>query len=263
MNILCVGGGPGGLFFCIAAALADPRHRITLAERRAGCHDLRLGHRRVPGRRPPGRPAGRRAGDRSGRRPVSSSESSFPWSGQHVSLGGAPAGAPGRLGLLPEPAAARGRARRPGAGHGGPGRVRSRGDRPGAGRGRARPGRPGRRRRQPAPPQPGRAVRDRGAARRQRARLAELPDGARRLHLRLRADPGGLGLVLRLPLRTGREHRHRRVRTRDVGRARPRHPGRRRRRWPPCRGCSPGTSAVTRWRAGRTRPAAVPGRTSR
>ncbi|HEY4605898.1 MAG TPA: FAD-dependent monooxygenase [Blastococcus sp.] len=34
MNILCVGGGPGGLFFAIAAKRADPRHRITLVDRR-------------------------------------------------------------------------------------------------------------------------------------------------------------------------------------------------------------------------------------
>jgi anthraniloyl-CoA monooxygenase len=34
VNILCVGGGPGGLFFAVAAMLAGPGHRITVVERR-------------------------------------------------------------------------------------------------------------------------------------------------------------------------------------------------------------------------------------
>jgi anthraniloyl-CoA monooxygenase len=34
VNILCVGGGPGGLFFAISALRSDPRHRVTVVERR-------------------------------------------------------------------------------------------------------------------------------------------------------------------------------------------------------------------------------------
>jgi hypothetical protein len=34
MKIACVGGGPGGLWFAIAATLHDPTHEITVLERR-------------------------------------------------------------------------------------------------------------------------------------------------------------------------------------------------------------------------------------
>jgi len=34
MNITCVGGGPGGLWFAIAATIADPTHQVTVLERR-------------------------------------------------------------------------------------------------------------------------------------------------------------------------------------------------------------------------------------
>lgn len=87
MNILCVGGGPGGLFFCIAATLADPGHRITLAERRpdATTYGWGIAVSRA------GDPrddllAGVRATDPDTARVLE--ESSFAWSGQHVSLGG-------------------------------------------------------------------------------------------------------------------------------------------------------------------------------
>ena len=88
MKILCVGGGPGGLFFCIAAARADPRHRITLAERRpdATTYGWGIAVSRA------GSPrddllAGVQATDPDTARVLE--RSSFPWSGQHVSLGGA------------------------------------------------------------------------------------------------------------------------------------------------------------------------------
>ena len=88
MNILCVGGGPGGLFFAIAATLADAGHRITLVERRPDAATYGWGI------------AVSRAGDPrddllagvSATDPVTAGalqESAFPWSGQHVSLGNA------------------------------------------------------------------------------------------------------------------------------------------------------------------------------
>ena len=89
MNILCVGGGPGGLFSAIAARLADPRHRVTVVERRpdAGTYGWGIAVSRA------GDPrddllAGVRATDPSTARVLE--ESALPWSGQHVSLGDAP-----------------------------------------------------------------------------------------------------------------------------------------------------------------------------
>jgi anthraniloyl-CoA monooxygenase len=88
VNILCVGGGPGGLFFCIAAALADPRHRITLAERRpdATTYGWGIAVSRA------GDPrddllTGVHATDPATARVLE--ESCFRWSGQRVSLGDA------------------------------------------------------------------------------------------------------------------------------------------------------------------------------
>jgi anthraniloyl-CoA monooxygenase len=88
VNILCVGGGPGGLFFTIAARLADSGHRITLAERRPDATTYGWGI------------AVSRAGDprddllvtvraTDPSAAVVLEESCLRWSGQHVSLGGA------------------------------------------------------------------------------------------------------------------------------------------------------------------------------
>jgi anthraniloyl-CoA monooxygenase len=88
VNILCVGGGPGGLFFSIAATLADPGHRITLVERRPDATTYGWGI------------AVSRAGDHRDDLLVGVQvtdpetarvleESCLPWSGQHVALGGA------------------------------------------------------------------------------------------------------------------------------------------------------------------------------
>jgi anthraniloyl-CoA monooxygenase len=88
VNILCVGGGPGGLFFSIAAALADPGHRITLVERRPdattygwGIAVSRAGDRRDD------LLAGMQATDPETARVLR--ESCLRWSGQQVALGGA------------------------------------------------------------------------------------------------------------------------------------------------------------------------------
>ncbi len=89
MNILCVGGGPGGLFTGIAARLADPHHRVTVVERRpdAGTYGWGIAVSRA------GDPrddllAGVRATDPSAARVLH--EHALPWWGQHVSLGDAP-----------------------------------------------------------------------------------------------------------------------------------------------------------------------------
>jgi anthraniloyl-CoA monooxygenase len=88
VNILCVGGGPGGLFFSIAATLADAGHRITLVERRPdattygwGIAVSRAGDHRDD------LLVGVQATDPETARVLE--ESCVPWSGQHVALGGA------------------------------------------------------------------------------------------------------------------------------------------------------------------------------
>jgi 2-polyprenyl-6-methoxyphenol hydroxylase-like FAD-dependent oxidoreductase len=88
VNILCVGGGPGGLFFAIAATLADPGHRITLVERRPDATTYGWGIA-VSRAGAPGDDllVGVRATDPATARILE--QSCLPWSGQHVSLGGA------------------------------------------------------------------------------------------------------------------------------------------------------------------------------
>jgi anthraniloyl-CoA monooxygenase len=89
VNILCVGGGPGGLFFTIAATLAGSGHRITLAERRpdAATYGWGIAVSRAGDHRDD-LLVGMHGADPETARVVE--ESCVPWSGQHVSLGGAP-----------------------------------------------------------------------------------------------------------------------------------------------------------------------------
>ena len=161
VNILCVGGGPGGLFFAIAAMARRPRATGSPWWSAGRTPRPTAGASRCPGPATPGTTCWPACGDRSRHRPGARGRPASPWSGQHVSAGGragrctwaARATASSRQRLIDVLVD---RARALGV------RVEfgQRGRRPGAGGRRARPGRARRRRQQPAAPQPGRALRD-------------------------------------------------------------------------------------------------------
>ena len=43
MKIVCIGGGPAGLYFAILMKLRDPAHRVTVIERNSPRRYVRLG----------------------------------------------------------------------------------------------------------------------------------------------------------------------------------------------------------------------------
>ena len=238
MKIVCIGGGPSGLYFALLMKQQDPAHDITVVERNRPVRHLRLGRGvlRPDARQPAGRRPAERGADPRRLQPL----------GRHRGQHPRPQGHLGRPRLLrhrqeapaQHPAAAlRGTRREAG--------VRDRR----AGRRAVPRRRPDHRQRRPQQPHPRQARGDLQARHRPARlplRLARHAQALRRLHLRLRGNRVGLVPGPCLPLRRRDLDLHRRDAGARLARRRPRRRWKRRRRSPSARSSSPSTSTATR-----------------